>query len=173
MNHTQSLPLSSSRSRAAAQPFVGRMSQAYIWILVACGVVLSVGFVRAAAQHIAAVNHGYECEKLRGEQTALLAEQKRLQLAFNEATAPRNLESKARQQGLNAARASQLRNTLDVHSGEAKQVAVNQGFDTQASVKQTTLKQVTLKQDVAKQGRIPDAPALLASNARRTATTGR
>jgi len=171
MNRTQSPPLSSSRSRANAQPFVGRTSQAYIWILVACGVVLSVGFVRAAAQHIAAVNHGYECEKLRSEQAALLAEQKRLQLAFNEATAPRNLESMARQQGLVAARASQLRNTFDAHSGETKQVAVNQELAKQASLKQTTL-----KQDAVKQGRIPDAPAsspLMTSNARRTTATGR
>lgn len=171
MNRIESVSLSSlssSRSRAAAQPFVRSMSQAYIWILVACGVMLSVGFVRAAAHHIAAVNYGYECEKLRGEQVALLAEQKRLQLAFNEATAPRNLESKAHQHGLVAARASQLRNTIDAHSGEAKQVAVNVD-----STKQPLLKQVPLNQDVAKQARISNASASLASNARRSATTGR
>ena len=182
MNRTQSSPLSSSRSHATAQSFIGRKSpQAYIWILVACGVVLSVGFVRAAAQHIAAVNHGYECEKLRSEQVALLAEQKRLQLTFNEVTAPRNLESVARQQGLIAARASQLRSSFEIQSGEAKQVALNQDFAKQASVKQTTLKQaslkqITLKRDDVKQGRLPNAPALspsITSNARRTTATGR
>lgn len=182
MNRTQSSPLSSSRSHATAQSFIGRKSpQAYIWILVACGVVLSVGFVRAAAQHIAAVNHGYECEKLRSEQVALLAEQKRLQLAFNEVTAPRNLESVARQQGLVAARASQLRSSFEIQSGEAKQVALNQDFAKQATVKQASdkqasLKQVTLKQYEVKQGRTPDAlasPALITPNARRTAATGR
>lgn len=180
MNRIESLPLSSSpsstRSRAAAQPFVGRMSQVYIWVLVVCGAVLSVGFVRAAAQHIAAVNYGYECEKLRSEQTALLAEQKRLQLAFNEATAPRNLENMARQHGLVAARASQLRTTLDAHSAEAKQVAVNVDSIKQPSLKQSSIKQVTLKQDGVKQGRMTDAPdssASITSNMRRTLTTGR
>ncbi|MCP9494209.1 MAG: hypothetical protein MSG64_07120 [Pyrinomonadaceae bacterium MAG19_C2-C3] len=171
MNRTQSSPLSSSRSRANAPPFAGRTPQAYIWILVACGVVLSVCFVRAAAQHIAAVNHGYECEKLRGEQAALLAEQKRLQLAYNEATAPRNLESMARQHGLNTARASQLRNTFDAHSGEAKQVAVKGDF-----AKQVAVKQVSVKQDAVKLKSIPDAPASstsVTSNLRRAAATGR
>jgi len=135
---------------------IERKSAGYLWIVVACGVVLSVGFVCAAAQQIAAVNYGYECEKMRSEQALLLAEQKRLQLAFSEATAPRNLESTARKHGLTTARASQIRSTVDVNSGVVKQVSV--------------VKQVPVVKQIRASGStdLPNSPSPITLTARRT-----
>ncbi len=145
----------SSRARVNKHRGIERKSAIYLWIVVACGVVLSIGFVRAAAHHIAAINYGYECEKMRSEQALLLAEQKRLQLAFSEATAPRNLESTARQHGLIAARASQLRSAVDDDSGAVKQAPV--------------VKRVPNRQTSARSGSpdSPDSPSPTVSTTRR------
>lgn len=73
-----------------------------------CGLVLTVGFVVAAAQHTSAVRYGYRSEQLRRERAQLLAEQRRLMLALTEVQSPQQLEQSAREIGLQPARASQL-----------------------------------------------------------------
>ncbi len=77
-------------------------------ILLGCGLVLAVGFVFAARQHFAAVQFGYQSESLRNERQLLLAEQQRLLLEKEQASAPARLESAARQLGLKPLRAGQV-----------------------------------------------------------------
>ena len=64
------------------------------------GVALTTGFLFAARQHFAAVNFGYKNEELRRERQRLLAEQRQLSLAREEALSPAVLEPAARQLGL-------------------------------------------------------------------------
>jgi hypothetical protein len=78
-----------------------------------CGLVLTVGFVCAAAQRTAAVRHGYRSEELRREKAQLIAEQRRLMLALTEAQSPQQLERNARAIGLEPARSSQLDLRMD------------------------------------------------------------
>lgn len=85
-----------------------RSAMARLWLVFACALVLAVGFARAATYHIAAVNFGYQQEQLRREQAALLDEQKQLQLALSQITAPQKLEQSARTLGLVPARAAQI-----------------------------------------------------------------
>ena len=77
-------------------------------ILLAGGLLLAGGFVFAIWQHFAAVQYGYGNETLRQEHARLLAEQQRLQLELDEATAPAALELAARQLGMQPARATQM-----------------------------------------------------------------
>ncbi|HYN26386.1 MAG TPA: cell division protein FtsL [Pyrinomonadaceae bacterium] len=77
-------------------------------MLLCCGLVLAIGFVFAARQHFAAVRFGYQSESLRNERQLLLAEQQRLLLEKEQASAPARLESAARQLGLKPLRAGQV-----------------------------------------------------------------
>lgn len=82
-------------------------------VVFVCGLVLTVGFVCAAAQRTAAVRSGYRSEELRHERAQLLAEQRRLMLELTEAQSPQQLEGSARAIGLEPARSSQLDLTID------------------------------------------------------------
>jgi len=77
-------------------------------MLLGCGLVLAVGFVFAARQHFAAVQFGYQSESLRNERQLLLAEQQRLLLEKEQASAPARLESAARQLGLKPLKVGQV-----------------------------------------------------------------
>ncbi|HXM33948.1 MAG TPA: hypothetical protein VN920_02060 [Pyrinomonadaceae bacterium] len=69
-------------------------------LLLFLGLALSGGFLFAARQHIAALEYGYKSEELRREQQRLLAEQRRLMLAKEQASSPARLEPAAREIGL-------------------------------------------------------------------------
>ncbi|HVQ39966.1 MAG TPA: cell division protein FtsL [Pyrinomonadaceae bacterium] len=77
-------------------------------LLLFCGLVLTGGFVFAAQQHFAAVQFGYQSERLRVERDRLLQEQQHLILQKEQAFAPARLESDARSLGLRPVAASQL-----------------------------------------------------------------
>ncbi|MDQ3667343.1 MAG: cell division protein FtsL [Acidobacteriota bacterium] len=77
-------------------------------LLLCCGLVLAVGFVFAARQHFAAIQFGYESEGLRNERQQLLAEQQRLMIEKEQASAPARLEYEARQLGLKPLTARQV-----------------------------------------------------------------
>jgi cell division protein FtsL len=77
-------------------------------LLLCCGLLLTVGFVFAARQHFAAVEFGYQSESLRLERQQLLADQQRLLLEKEQASAPARLESAARQLGLKPLKAGQV-----------------------------------------------------------------
>ena len=77
-------------------------------LLLGCGLLLAVGFVFAARQHFAAVEFGYQSESLRNERQQLLAEQQRLLLQKEQASAPARLESAALQLGLKPLKARQV-----------------------------------------------------------------
>lgn len=77
-------------------------------VLLGCGLLLAVGFVFAARQHFAAVQFGYLSESLRTERQQLLAEQQRLLLEKEQASAPARLESAALQLGLKPLKAEQV-----------------------------------------------------------------
>jgi hypothetical protein len=69
-------------------------------LLLFLGLALTGGFLFAARQHFAALEYGYKSEELRREQQRLLAEQRRLMLAKEEASSPARLEPAARKIGL-------------------------------------------------------------------------
>lgn len=77
-------------------------------LLLGCGLLLAVGFVFAARQHFAAVEFGYQSESLRNEREQLLAEQRRLLLEREQASAPERLEAAALQLGLRPLKAEQV-----------------------------------------------------------------
>jgi cell division protein FtsL len=77
-------------------------------LLLVCGLVLAGGFVYAAGQHFTAVDYGYKSEKLRREREQLLEEQQRLLLAREEAASPAQLESAAREIGMQPIQPAQL-----------------------------------------------------------------
>jgi hypothetical protein len=77
-------------------------------VLLACGLVLSGGFVLAARQHFAAVHYGYRSEELRRERARLLEQRAALLLAREQAVTPSHLETAARQIGMQPASASQI-----------------------------------------------------------------
>jgi len=77
-------------------------------VLLFCGLVLASGFVFAAQQHFAAVDYGYKSEGLRRERERLLEEKQQLMLKKEQAFAPAQLASQARELGLKPIQASQL-----------------------------------------------------------------
>lgn len=89
--------------RERDMPALGRLA-----MLLFCGLVLAGGFVFAAGQHFAAVHYGYQIEKLRSERAQLLEEQRRLQLAREEATSPTRLETAAREIGMQPLQPAQI-----------------------------------------------------------------
>ena len=76
--------------------------------VLACGLILALGFIRAAAQHTSAVRFGYESETLRRERERLIDEQNRLLAERDMASSPSRLEAAARRIGLEAARSAQI-----------------------------------------------------------------
>ena len=109
--HTQSAAHTHRRRASQTTSLLDRSSVARLWLVFACALVLAIGFARAATQHVAAVNFGYQQEQLRREQAQLLDEQKQLQLALSQITAPQQLEQSARKLGLVPARAAQISST--------------------------------------------------------------
>lgn len=77
-------------------------------VLLACGLMLTCGFVVAARQQFAAVSYGYQSEELRREHEQLLDAQRRLLLKLEEDASPAQLERAARALGLQPAHPSQL-----------------------------------------------------------------
>jgi len=77
-------------------------------LLLLCGLVLASGFVFAAQQHFAAVDYGYKSEDLRRERERLVAEQQQLMLQKEQAFAPAQLATQARELGLKPLLASQV-----------------------------------------------------------------
>jgi hypothetical protein len=77
-------------------------------LLLFCGLILASGFVFAAQQHFAAIQYGYQSEGLRRERDTLLQEQQHLLLRKEQAFAPAQLESEARELGLRPVAAGQL-----------------------------------------------------------------
>lgn len=77
-------------------------------LLLACGLLLSGGFVFAAGQRFSAVRYGYKSEELRQERERLQEEQRRLIVAREQATSPTQLESAARAIGMQPVRPSQV-----------------------------------------------------------------
>src|SRR5882724_11893789 len=69
-------------------------------LLLVLGSALAAGFLYATYQHVLAIQIGYKSEELRRAQQHLLAEQKRLKLATEEAFSPAALEPAAREIGL-------------------------------------------------------------------------
>jgi cell division protein FtsL len=77
-------------------------------LLLLCGLVLAGGFVFAAQQHFAALDYGYRSEELRRERERLVAEQQQLMLQKEQAFAPAQLATQARELGLKPLLASQV-----------------------------------------------------------------
>jgi hypothetical protein len=92
------LPPDQPNSRIRRQRDFGALSR--LALLLALGSALTGGFLFAARQHFAAIQIGYKSEQLRREQQQLLAEQRRLKLAKEEAFSPAKLEPAARGIGL-------------------------------------------------------------------------
>jgi hypothetical protein len=88
-------------------------------LLLACGLVLTGGFIVAARQHFAAVRYGYRNEELRRERARLLEEQQRLQLALDETASPVQLERAAREIGLQPTRPVQMGAGVKSHDPSA------------------------------------------------------
>ena len=77
-------------------------------LLLFSGLILASGFVFAAQQHFAAVGYGYKSEDLRLERAKLLEERQHLMLKKEQAFAPAQLATQARELGLRPLMASQL-----------------------------------------------------------------
>jgi cell division protein FtsL len=77
-------------------------------LLLFCGLVLAGGFVFAAKQHFAAVQYGYQNERLRTERKRLLEERQLLSLEKETISSPGRLEPAARALGLKPATAAQI-----------------------------------------------------------------
>ena len=77
-------------------------------VLLISGLFLACGFVFAARQHFSAVDYGYKSETLRLEREKLLAERQHLMLKREQAFAPAQLATQARELGLRPVAASQL-----------------------------------------------------------------
>ena len=90
----QRLPSSQQNTRVRRERDYRALSR--LVLLLGCGLALAVGFVFAARQHFEAVQFGYRSESLRNEREQLLAEQQRLLLEKEQASAPDRLESAAR-----------------------------------------------------------------------------
>lgn len=76
--------------------------------VLACGLILALGFIRAAAQHTTALRFGYESETLRRERERLIDQQNRLLAERDIASSPSRLETAARRIGLEQARSAQI-----------------------------------------------------------------
>lgn len=77
-------------------------------LLLFSGLILASGFVFAAQQHFAAIDYGYKSEGLRQERAKLLEERQHLMLKKEQAFAPAQLATQARELGLRPLMASQL-----------------------------------------------------------------
>ena len=77
-------------------------------LYMACGVLLSGGFLFAVWQHSAAVKYGYQFEQLRQERRHLEIERQQLQAARERVVALPNLEGAALAAGLRAMQGSQF-----------------------------------------------------------------
>lgn len=77
-------------------------------LLLFSGLLLTGGFIFAAGQHFAAVQYGYESEKLRHEREQLVEKQRRLLLEREEASSLVRLETEARKLGLQPVAPSQI-----------------------------------------------------------------
>ena len=77
-------------------------------LLLISGLVLAGGFLFAAQQHFAAIDYGYKSEGLRLEREKLLAEKQQLLLKREQAFAPAQLATQARELGLKPLTASQM-----------------------------------------------------------------
>ena len=77
-------------------------------LLMFSGLILASGFVFAAQQHFAAIDYGYKSESLRLERAKLLEERQHLMLKKEQAFAPAQLATQARELGLRPLMASQL-----------------------------------------------------------------
>ncbi len=84
------------------------ISLARLTAVLVCGLILTVGFIRAAAHHTVAVRYGYESEALRRARARLLDEQNHLLAERNVASSPSQLEVAARRIGLEQARADHV-----------------------------------------------------------------
>jgi hypothetical protein len=77
-------------------------------LLLCSGLFLASGFVFAAQQHFAAIDYGYKSEGLRLEREKLIAEKQHLMLKREQAFAPAQLATQARELGLKPLMANQL-----------------------------------------------------------------
>lgn len=77
-------------------------------LLLICGCVLSIGFIRAAKLHFEAIERGYEEQNLRRERDRLVHEQRRLLLVREETSSPVRLERAARSIGMQPITSSQI-----------------------------------------------------------------
>lgn len=84
------------------------------------GLALAGGFLFAARQHFAALDYGYQSEELRREQQRLLADQRQLLLAKEEATSPAALEPAARRLGLQPIAPGQVATRSDEQRNESQ-----------------------------------------------------
>lgn len=100
------MPLDHFNSRIHRERDFSALSRLALLLLL--GVTLTGGFLFAARQHFAAIEYGYKSEALRREQQRLLAEQRLLLLAKEEAFSPARLEPAARQIGLRPIAAGQV-----------------------------------------------------------------
>lgn len=83
-------------------------------VLLTCGLLLVVGFFATVQQKFAAVDYGYESERLRRERDSLMEEQKRLLVELQETSSPAQLEQSARRIGLQPTHATQLSASREV-----------------------------------------------------------
>ena len=90
MNRIPSHTLNSAVRREPDRRALVRLCVVFV-----CGLLLTLGFVRAAAQHTAALEQGYRSEELRKERERLLSEQRRLMLELTTAQSPVQLEQRA------------------------------------------------------------------------------
>ena len=111
------IPLDQYNSRIHRERDFSALSRLALLLLL--GVTLTGGFLFAARQHFAAIDCGYRSEELRREQQRLLAEQRRLLLAKEEAFSPARLEPAARQLGLRPITPGQVTAKKDEKRGEA------------------------------------------------------
>lgn len=77
-------------------------------LLLCSALFLASGFVFAAQQHFAAIDYGYKSESLRLEREKLIAEKQQLMLKREQAFAPAQLATQARELGLKPIMANQL-----------------------------------------------------------------
>ena len=91
-------------------------------VLLACGLLIAIGFVFAVGQRFKAVRYGYQSEQLRAERVRLAAERERLLLELNMATSNGALEQAAREIGMRSPQAAQIG---EARAGEPREPARN------------------------------------------------
>jgi len=77
------------------------------WLL-GCGLLLAGGFIYAGGRHFAALNLGYETEKLRNSLNTAREDQRRLTLEREAAASPARLELAARRLGMQPMQPAQI-----------------------------------------------------------------